>query len=49
VGHGVWVNDRTHGLQFKAQFQRASAPSSIDGTEKYLRLGMIRGIGPVYT
>jgi len=45
---GIWVNDRTHGLQFKAQFLRASAPSSIDGIEKYLGSGMIRGIGPVY-
>ncbi|MGI3213090.1 SF1B family DNA helicase RecD2 [Roseovarius tibetensis] len=45
---GVWINDRTHGLQFKAQFLRASAPSSIDGIEKYLGSGMIRGIGPVY-
>ncbi len=33
---GVWLNDRTHGLQFKAQFLRTSAPSSIDGIEKYL-------------
>ena len=45
---GVWVNDRTHGLQFKAQFLRTSAPSSIDGIEKYLGSGMIRGIGAVY-
>ena len=45
---GVWINDRTHGLQFKAQFLRISAPSSIEGIEKYLGSGMIRGIGPVY-
>ena len=45
---GVWLNDRTHGLQFKAQFLRTSAPSSIDGIEKYLGSGMIKGIGPVY-
>jgi len=45
---GVWINDRTHGLQFKAQFLRTSAPSSIEGIEKYLGSGMIRGIGPVY-
>jgi exodeoxyribonuclease V alpha subunit len=25
-----------------------SAPTSIDGIEKYLGSGMIRGIGPVY-
>ena len=45
---GEWVNDRTHGQQFKARFIRTSAPSSIDGIEKYLGSGMIRGIGPVY-
>ncbi|MFC3166617.1 ATP-dependent RecD-like DNA helicase [Paracoccus fontiphilus] len=45
---GLWLNDRTHGLQFKAQFLKTSAPSSIEGIEKYLGSGMIRGIGPVY-
>jgi exodeoxyribonuclease V alpha subunit len=45
---GEWVNDRTHGQQFKSRFMRTSAPTSIDGIEKYLGSGMIRGIGPVY-
>jgi exodeoxyribonuclease V alpha subunit len=45
---GEWVNDRIHGQQFKARFLRTSAPTSIDGIEKYLSSGMIRGIGPVY-
>ena len=45
---GVWINDRNHGLQFKAQFLKTSAPSTVDGIEKYLGSGMIRGIGPVY-
>jgi exodeoxyribonuclease V alpha subunit len=45
---GEWVNDRTHGQQFKARFLRTSAPTSIDGIEKYLASGMIHGIGPVY-
>ena len=45
---GEWVNDRTHGQQFKARFLRTSAPTSVDGIEKYLGSGMIRGIGPVY-
>jgi exodeoxyribonuclease V alpha subunit len=45
---GEWVNDRTHGQQFKARFMRTSAPSSAEGIEKYLASGMIRGIGPVY-
>ena len=45
---GDWVNDYTHGQQFKAHFLRTSAPTSVDGIEKYLGSGMIRGIGPVY-
>ena len=45
---GEWINDRAHGPQFKARFLKTSAPSSIDGIEKYLGSGMIRGIGPVY-
>jgi exodeoxyribonuclease V alpha subunit len=45
---GEWVNDRTHGQQFKAHFMRTSAPTSIEGIVKYLSSGMIRGIGPVY-
>jgi exodeoxyribonuclease V alpha subunit len=45
---GEWVNDRTHGQQFKAGFLRTSAPTSADGIEKYLSSGMIRGVGPVY-
>ena len=45
---GEWTNDHTHGQQFKARFLKTSAPTSIDGIEKYLGSGMIRGIGPVY-
>jgi exodeoxyribonuclease V alpha subunit len=45
---GEWVNDRSHGQQFKARFLRTSEPSSIEGIEKYLGSGMIRGIGPVH-
>jgi exodeoxyribonuclease V alpha subunit len=45
---GEWTNDRTHGLQFKARFLKTSTPTSLDGIEKYLASGMIRGIGPVY-
>jgi exodeoxyribonuclease V alpha subunit len=45
---GEWVNDRTHGPQFKARFVRTSPPSSAEGIEKYLASGMIRGVGPGY-
>src|SRR6202047_3044654 len=45
---GEWVNDRTHGQQYRARFLKTSEPTSLDGIEKYLGSGMIRGIGPVY-
>src|SRR3982075_941510 len=45
---GEWINDRTHGQQFKARFLRTSLPDSADGIEKYLSSGMIRGVGPAY-
>jgi len=44
---GEWVNDRTHGQQFK-RFLRTSASTTTEGIEKYLGSGMIRGIGPFY-
>ena len=42
------MNDRTHGLQFKAWFLKAMAPTTLEGVKKYLGSGMIGGIGPVY-
>ena len=45
---GAWVNDRTHGLQFRASFLKTMPPTTVEGIEKYLGSGMIRGIGPVY-
>ena len=45
---GTWVNDRAHGVQFRAAFLKATAPTTIEGIERYLSSGMIRGIGPIY-
>nr|WP_274705101.1 helix-hairpin-helix domain-containing protein [Sphingomonas sp. H160509] len=45
---GVWLNDRNHGLQFKADQVEATVPTTLKGLEKYLGSGMIKGIGPVY-
>jgi exodeoxyribonuclease V alpha subunit len=45
---GTWVNDRSHGPQFKASFLRTAPPTTVEGVERYLGSGMIRGIGPVY-
>ena len=43
---GRWDNNRDHGMQFKATFLKVMPPSSIEGIEKYLGSGMIKGIGP---
>src|ERR1700749_4489765 len=36
---GSWVNDRTHGVQFKASFLKAAPPTTIARIEKISRLG----------
>ncbi len=46
--YGFWVNDKKHGLQFKAQELKAIPPSTLEGIEKYLASGMIKGIGPYF-
>ncbi|MBP1751816.1 MAG: recombinase RecD [Geobacteraceae bacterium] len=43
---GDWYNDKTHGLQFKATQLKVVPPSTIEGMEKYLGSGMVKGIGP---
>ena len=44
--NGNWINDRTHGVQFRASFLKATAPTTIEGIEKYLGSGMIRASDP---
>jgi len=43
---GRWVNDKNHGLQFKADKLSIVPPSTLEGIEKYLGSGMVKGIGP---
>jgi exodeoxyribonuclease V alpha subunit len=45
---GQWVNDKTHGLQFKADELRTTPPHTAEGIAKYLGSGLIKGIGPTY-
>ena len=44
---GGWVQDREHGQQFKARILRTTQPNTIEGIERYLGSGLVRGIGPV--
>lgn len=43
---GIWHNDKTHGLQFKANTLKVVPPTTLEGIEKYLGSGMVKGIGP---
>ncbi len=43
---GFWNNDRQHGLQFKAVELKIVPPTTLEGIEKYLGSGMVKGIGP---
>ena len=45
---GEWIVDRKHGQQFKANTITTTQPDTLEGIEKYLGSGLIRGIGPVY-
>jgi len=44
---GVWLNHRQYGRQFKVLNYRTVLPATVDGIEKYLGSGLIKGIGPV--
>jgi exodeoxyribonuclease V alpha subunit len=45
---GSWVQDRAHGLQFKATELRVTPPHTPEGIERFLASGLIKGIGPHY-
>ena len=43
---GNWVMDHEYGRQFHAKFLKIYAPTTVQGIEKYLGSGMVKGIGP---
>ena len=47
-GAGTWIVNREHGRQFQAEQLKTLPPDSLEGIEKYLDSGLIKGIGPVY-
>jgi len=44
---GEWGNHPKYGEQFKIVFCQCATPATVQGMEKYLGSGLIRGIGPV--
>ena len=45
---GVWITDSRYGRQFKLQNYEIVKPNTINGIERYLGSGLIKGIGPAY-
>ncbi len=43
---GIWFNDHKHGVQFKVRQIKTVTPDTLEGIEKYLGSGMVKGIGP---
>lgn len=43
---GAWVNNAAYGLQFRADTLRSVPPTTLEGVERYLGSGLIKGIGP---
>ena len=42
---GFWRNNIEHGIEFKAEFIKSIPPTTLEGIEKYLGSGLIKGIG----
>src|SRR5438105_557240 len=42
---GSWVQNKDYGQQFKAEQLRTTPPHTLEGIEKYLGSGLIKGIG----
>ena len=45
---GTWVRDSRYGKQFKLQSYEIVKPNTINGIERYLGSGLIKGIGPTF-
>ncbi len=45
---GIWKRHPRYGLQFQIEHWEKIDPSTIEGIEKYLGSGLIKGIGPTY-
>ncbi len=49
VMHGEWKFDSKYGRQFSVTTYSESFPATVQGIEKYLGSGLIKGVGPVYS
>lgn len=44
---GEWINHKQYGKQFKVEEFTEVLPESVEGIERYLSTGVIKGIGPI--
>ena len=45
---GLWVKDSRHGRQFQVEDYTILKPNTLNGMERYLGSGLIKGIGPKF-
>lgn len=45
---GRWVEDKRWGRQLRVESYETVLPNSVEGIEKYLGSGLVKGIGPAY-
>jgi exodeoxyribonuclease V alpha subunit len=45
---GNWITDSRYGKQFKLERYKIIKPNTINGIERYLGSGLIKGIGPAF-
>lgn len=46
TAHGFWIFSKEYGRQFKAERIDVYPPTTLDGIERYLGSGMVKGVGP---
>ena len=46
--HGRWSHHPKYGEQFRVERYESVVPATVNGIQKYLGSGMIKGIGPVF-
>src|SRR5437773_2760553 len=48
TAEGIWVRNKEHGLQLKATALKTVPPTTMEGIERYLGSGLVKGIGPIF-
>lgn len=46
TAHGFWTYNKEYGRQFRSERMDVYPPNTLDGIERYLGSGMVKGVGP---